>query len=202
MHVRRNVNALRPGGARIRALKAGVRAMKDRSVFPRTTREAGPTRPPSTAPAVGRLTPRRKGAGICVSMPASSFSPGTACTFTSSNAYCGRHPETPTWHFHTGTTQIPPSGRCRCRSASRRDQPAVRVAAKRRHQRWRRTSGLGRVDHADVPGPQFPAEGRLTPELRGRKRRQWSAFQHAQASLSLVSTAAAPLCQLFTCARS
>jgi hypothetical protein len=41
--------------------------MKDRSVFPRTTREAGPTRPPSTAPAVGRPTPRRKRAGICAS---------------------------------------------------------------------------------------------------------------------------------------
>ena len=123
MHVRRNVNVLRPGGARIRALKAGVRAMKDRSVFPRTTREAGPSRPPSTAPTVGRPTPRRKRAGTCVSMPASSFSPGTACTFTSSNAYCGRHPETPTWHFHTGTTQIPPSGRCRCRSGSRPARP-------------------------------------------------------------------------------
>jgi hypothetical protein len=34
MHERRNVYALRPGGARIRALKAGVRAMKDTSAFP------------------------------------------------------------------------------------------------------------------------------------------------------------------------
>ena len=34
MHVRRNVYALRPGGARIRALKDGVRAMKDTSAFP------------------------------------------------------------------------------------------------------------------------------------------------------------------------
>jgi Common central domain of tyrosinase/Polyphenol oxidase middle domain len=34
MHVRRNVSALRPGGARIRALKDGVRAMKDTSAFP------------------------------------------------------------------------------------------------------------------------------------------------------------------------
>src|SRR5918993_5364407 len=34
MHVRRNVYSLRPEVARIRALKAGVRAMKDTSVFP------------------------------------------------------------------------------------------------------------------------------------------------------------------------